>query len=70
MKNEICENPLYLKQFQDYVTQNGFSFKLAKHKTEVIAYLYAAFAKQLFGENAYYQIVLPKDKMVQKCLIK
>lgn len=70
LKNEICENPLYLKQFQDYVTQNGFSFKLAKHKTEVIAYLYAAFAKQLFGENVYYQIVLPKDKMVQKCLIK
>lgn len=68
LKKEINENPLYLKQFQKYVTQNGFSFNLAKHKTEVLDYLYAAFTKQLFGEKAYFQIVLPKDKMIQKVL--
>ena len=68
LKKEIYENPLYFKQFQDYVTQNGFSFKLAKHKTEVIDYLYAAFTKQLFGDKAYYQIVLPKDKMIKRAL--
>ena len=39
-------------------------------KEQVLTYLYAEFSKQLFNDTAYYKIVLPKDKMINKVLEK
>ncbi len=33
-------------------------------------YLYAEFSKQLFNDTSYFQIVLPRDKMIIKVIEK
>ena len=70
LKNELFKNDKYFNQFKEYVTSNGLLFNLSDQKEQVLTYLYAEFSKQLFNDSAYYQIVLPKDKMIKKVLEK
>jgi carboxyl-terminal processing protease len=60
----------YLALFQNYLKLNGVLLSLDKSKTMVNYYIMAEFAKQLFGEEYYYQIVLKQDEMVKKVLTK
>jgi carboxyl-terminal processing protease len=60
----------YLKSFQNYLAKNGLQLDLNKSKSIVNRYLTAEFARQLFGENQYYQILLKDDKMVNAVLNK
>ena len=52
------------------MTSNGLLFNLSDQKEQVLTYLYAEFSKQLFNDTSYYQIVLPRDKMIKKVLSK
>lgn len=70
LKNELFEKPKYFTQFKEYVTSNGLLFNLSDQKEQVLTYLYADFLKQLFNDDSYYQIILPKDKMINKVLSK
>lgn len=70
LKSELFTNPKYFKQFNAYVTANGLLFNLSGQKEQVLTYLYAEFSKQLFSDTLYYQILLPKDKMIEKVLSK
>ena len=60
----------YFTQFKEYITSNGLLFNISNQKEQVLTYLYAEFSKQLFNDTSYYQIVLPKDKMIKKVLEK
>lgn len=70
LKNELFKSDKYFIQFKEYVTSNGLLFNLSDQKEQVLTYLYAEFSKQLFNDASYYQIVLPKDKMINKVLDK
>ena len=70
LKNEVFKNDKYFIQFKEYVTSNGLLFNLSDQKEQILTYLYAEFSKQLFNDTSYYQIVLPRDKMIRKVLEK
>ena len=59
---------LYYTTFQKYLAGSGVVLKLDKNKNLVKRYLMAEFAKQLFDEQKYYDIVLKEDPMVQAVL--
>ncbi|WP_395045515.1 S41 family peptidase, partial [Flavobacterium sp.] len=67
---KMHNNDLYVNQFQKYLAKSGLDMSLSKNKTIVNRYLSAEFARQLFGENQYYQIILKDDKMVRAVLEK
>ena len=70
LKNELFKKDKYFTQFKEYITSNGLLFNISNQKEQVLTYLYAEFSKQLINDTSYYQIVLPKDKMITKVLEK
>ena len=56
---------LYFNSFQKYIFQNGLDLKFGKSKSLVKRYLSAEFARQLYGEKYYYEIVLKEDAMIK-----
>lgn len=70
LKNELFKKDKYFIQFKEYLTSNGLLFNISFQKEQVLTYLYAEFSKQLFNDTSYYQIVLPRDKMIIKVLEK
>ncbi|MBP4139877.1 S41 family peptidase [Flavobacterium geliluteum] len=64
MKND----DLYFKQFKKYIALTGLDLKLDKTKALVNRYITAEFARQLFGELYYYDVILKEDAMINKIL--
>ncbi|AWG21152.1 peptidase S41 [Flavobacterium faecale] len=60
----------YFDAFQQFVYKNRLGLSLVKDKVAVKRYLNAEFARQIYGENQYYKLLLNDDKMVQKVLLK
>jgi carboxyl-terminal processing protease len=58
----------YFNNFQKYLLDNGVNLKLVQNKTLVKRYIAAEFARQLFDEQKYYEIVLKEDPMVKAVL--
>lgn len=58
----------YFIGFQKYLGDNGVILNLANNKTLVKRYLAAEFARQLFDEQKYYEIVLKEDTMVKTAI--
>ncbi len=65
---KIAASDTYLKSFKNYLFNAGLNINLDKSKNLVNRYLEAEFARQLFGESQYYQIVLKEDKMLKTIL--
>lgn len=64
------QSDFYVNSFQKYLAKNGLELDLSVNKSIVNRYLTAEFARQLFGEKQYYQILLKEDKMVNTVLNK
>lgn len=58
----------YYVNFQKHLEENGVDLKLANHKSMVKRYITAEFARQLFDEQKYYEIVLKEDPMIKAVL--
>ncbi|MGO4820317.1 MULTISPECIES: S41 family peptidase [unclassified Flavobacterium] len=56
---------LYFNTFQNFLLSNGLDLKLIKNKAIVKRYLTAEFARQLYGESKYYEVVLKEDAMIK-----
>jgi carboxyl-terminal processing protease len=67
---KINAGDLYFDSFQKYLYTNGLDFKLDKNKPLVKRYLSAEFARQLYNEEKYYEIVLKEDAMIKRVLRK
>jgi carboxyl-terminal processing protease len=67
-KAKIDATDLYFNLFQKYLSKNGIEMKLDKNKSLVKRYLSAEFARQLYNEGKYYEIVLKDDAMIKKVL--
>ena len=58
----------YFNNFKSYIAKSGLIFNLDAQKPVVKRYVAAEFARQLFDENKYFQIVLKEDAMVKAVL--
>jgi carboxyl-terminal processing protease len=65
---KVSANDTYVKNFKNYLFNAGLEINLDKNKAIVNRYIAAEFARQLFGESQYYQIVLKEDKMIKAIL--
>lgn len=60
----------YFELFQSYLNKNGLLLQLDKSKTAINQYIMAEFARQLYGEDFFYQIIVKQDAMVKKVRTK
>ncbi len=67
---QMKKDTFYLKQFQKYLIKAGIDLNLTKNTEVVNRYITAEFARQLFGENQYYQIILKDDNMIKAVMKK
>lgn len=67
-KAKMDASDMYFNSFQKYIFQNGLDLKFGKSKSLVKRYITAEFARQLYGENYYYEIVLKEDAMIKAVL--
>ena len=56
---------LFFNNFKSYLLDNGLPLNLGKSKTLVKRFLNAEFARQLFGEERSYEILLKEDAMIK-----
>jgi carboxyl-terminal processing protease len=68
IENKIARDETYLKSLKSYLSNLGIEVNLENNKELVNRYIAAEFARQLIGENEYYQIVLKNDKMIKVVL--
>lgn len=68
--DKMNKTDLYFNLFQKYIFENGLDIKFNKSKSLVKRYINAEFARQLFGEEYYYQISLKEDTMIKTVLGK
>lgn len=69
-KAKVDGTDLYFNSFQKYLSKNEIEMKLDKNKSLVKRYLSAEFARQLFNEGKYHEILLKEDAMIKKVLKK
>ena len=67
-KIKINATDLYFNAFQKYLSKNGLEVNLGNYKTLVKRYVSAEFARQLFGDTYYYEMVLKEDAMIKAVL--
>lgn len=66
--SKMEKTDLYFNNFQHYLSKSGLILKLEGDKSLVKRYLAAEFARQLYGEHKYYEIVLKEDAMIKTVL--
>jgi len=66
--NKMKTSDVYFKKFKNYVALTGLDLKLDKTKTLVNRYITAEFARQLYGELYYYDVILKEDAMIKTIL--
>jgi carboxyl-terminal processing protease len=67
-KTKVNVTDLYFKAFHNYIAQSGLDLNFTNSKPLVKRYLTAEFARQLYGETSYYQVILKDDAMVKAVL--
>jgi len=66
--SKMEKTDLYFNNFQKYLLKNGVNLNLTNNKALVKRYIIAEFARQLFDEQKYYEIVLKEDPMVKAAI--
>jgi carboxyl-terminal processing protease len=67
-EEKMNTNDLYFNAFQKFLLDKGIDLKLARNKAIVKRYLSAEFARQLYGESKYYEVILKEDAMIKAVL--
>jgi carboxyl-terminal processing protease len=67
-KEKVNTVDLYFNAFQKYLSQNGLEVNLSNYKKLVKRYVNAEFARQLYGDKYYYEMILKEDAMVKAVL--
>jgi carboxyl-terminal processing protease len=66
--SKIEKTDLYFNSFRKYLLENGLDLELDQNKSLIKKYIAAEFARQLYDESKYYEIVLKEDRMIKKVL--
>ncbi len=69
-RSKMNGTDLYFIAFQKYIFESGLDLKFLKSRSLVKRYLAAEFARQLYGEKYYYEIILKEDAMIKVVLEK
>jgi carboxyl-terminal processing protease len=69
-KTKMDDTDLYFDSFQKYISKNGLDLNLDTNKSLVKRYLAAEFARQLYNDDKYYEIVLKEDPMINAIIKK
>jgi carboxyl-terminal processing protease len=67
-KKKVNGDDSYFNAFQKYLSENGLDVNLSNYKKLVKRYVNAEFARQLYGDKYYYEMVLKEDAMVKAVL--
>ncbi|WP_264535274.1 S41 family peptidase [Flavobacterium sp. N1736] len=65
---KMKSNDAYFNKFKKYILLTGLDLKLDKTKALVNRYITAEFARQLYGELYYYDVILKDDAMIKVVL--
>lgn len=65
---QLNQKQSYFKIFQKYLLRKDIRIDLSGSRTLVTKYLTAEFARQLFGDKAYYSLILKEDPLVKAAL--
>jgi carboxyl-terminal processing protease len=65
---KMQQDDSYVSKFESYLKDAGLDMKMDNNKVLVKKFITAEFARQLFGENQYYQILLKDDTMLKAVL--
>jgi carboxyl-terminal processing protease len=65
---KMLQDNTTVSKFESYLKEAGFEMSLANNKPLVKKFLTAEYARQLFGEDQYYQIILKDDAMLNAIL--
>ncbi len=65
---QAMEDDKWVSAFRQYLADNGLFLNLSKNKSIVKRYLTGEFARQLFDDEKYYEIVLKEDPMIKEVL--
>jgi carboxyl-terminal processing protease len=68
--SKINKTDLYFNSFEKFLLKNDVDLNLSKNKTIVKRYLSAEFARQLFDEQKYYEILIKQDAMIKMAIAK
>ena len=66
--NKMQNDNSFVHKFESYLKDTGLDMKLESDKTLVKKYITAEYARQLFGESHYYEIILKDDSMLKAAL--
>ena len=67
-QDRMMESDVYFDAFKSYLARNGLELHLNENKSLVKRYLSAEFARQLYSEERYYEIILKDDAMIKAVL--
>lgn len=62
---EMKNSDIYFKKFKKYIFITGLELNLDASKSLVNRYIAAEFARQIYGESYYYEVILKEDGMVK-----
>ena len=65
---KLQKSDLYFNNFQKFLSKNGMNLNLTKSKDLIKNNLNAEFARQLFNEDKFYEIILKNDVMIKKII--
>ena len=68
LQSKMEKSDLYFNNFQKYLNANHLLMKINQNKALVKKHITAEFARQLFGDEKYYEIVLKEDAMIKAVL--
>ena len=70
LMDKIENTDRYFNFFQSFVAKQSIFIDISKSKKAVNTQLKAEFARQLFGEKKYYEVMVKEDAMVKKIIQK
>jgi carboxyl-terminal processing protease len=62
---KMDKTDLYFNNFQSYINKSGLRFNLKQSKNKVKTMINAEFAKQLFGDEKFFEIAIKQDPMIE-----
>ena len=64
--NKLHKTDVYFNAFQKFLSKSGLNLNLSKNKDLIKNNINAEFARQLYSEEKYFEIVLKNDSMIKK----
>lgn len=65
---KMQSNDTYVSKFENYLYDSGLELEITNNNAIAKRFITAEFARQLFGESEYYQIILKEDAMIKAIL--